>query len=169
VEIRLVISKFFNQASEIIEICKSKSRRLTTIESCTGGLLSAVVTAVPGSSEVFDCGFVTYSNEAKNKLVKVPSKTIIKFGAVSDEVAIAMAQGGLREARADISVSITGIAGPGGGTQQKPVGLVHFGIATNWSDARPNRIIFSGTRDEIRYQSVEHALKMVYKEVVDLP
>jgi nicotinamide-nucleotide amidase len=169
VEIKLVISKFFNQASEIIELCKSKSKRLTTIESCTGGLLSAVLTAVPGSSEIFDCGFVTYSNEAKNKLVKVPSKTIIKFGAVSDEVAIAMAQGGLHEAGADISVSITGVAGPGGGTAQKPVGLVHFGIATNWSDAQPNRIIFSGTRDEIRYQSVEHALKMVYKEVVDLP
>lgn len=168
-EIELIISNFLNQASELLELCKSKSKRLTTIESCTGGLLSAALTAVPGSSEVFDCGFVTYSNEAKNKLVKVPSKTIMKFGAVSDEVAIAMAQGGLHKAGADISVSITGVAGPGGGTQQKPVGLVHFGIATNWSDAQPNRIIFSGTRDEIRYQSVEHALKMVYKEVVDLP
>ena len=168
-EINLVISNVSNQASEVIKLCKSKSKRLTTIESCTGGLLSAVLTTVPGSSEVFDCGFVTYSNEAKNKLVRVPSETIIKFGAVSDEVAIAMAQGGLRETGADISVSITGVAGPGGGTQQKPVGLVHFGIATNWSDSQPNRIIFSGTRDEIRYQSVEHALKMVYKEVVDLP
>ena len=93
-EITLVNSKFFNQASELMELCKSKSKRLTTIESCTGGLLSALLTSVPGSSKVFDCGFVTYSNEAKNKLVQVPLNKIDEFGAVSDEVAIAMANGG---------------------------------------------------------------------------
>ena len=153
----------------MIEAAKAKELMLATAESCTGGLVAGALTGVAGSSAVVDRGFVTYSNEAKNKLVKVPSKTIMKFGAVSDEVAIAMAQGGLHKAGADISVSITGVAGPGGGTQQKPVGLVHFGIATNWSDAQPNRMIFSGTRDEIRYQSVEHALKMVYREVMDLP
>ena len=168
-EITLVNSKFFNQASELMELCKSKSKRLTTIESCTGGLLSAALTSVPGSSKVYDCGFVTYSNEAKNKLVQVPLNTIDEFGAVSDEVAIAMAHGGLRQSDADIAVSITGVAGPGGGTIQKPVGLVHFGIATSWSNAKSSHLIFSGTRDQIRHQSVKQALQIVFDEAVDAP
>ena len=168
-EITLVSSKFFDQASELVELCKSKSKRLTTIESCTGGLLSALLTSVPGSSEVFDCGFVTYSNEAKNKLVQVPLNKIDEFGAVSDEVAIAMANGGLCQSNADIAVSITGVAGPGGGTIQKPVGLVHFGIANGWSNAKSGQVIFSGTRDQIRDQSVEHALQLVFDEAVDAP
>ena len=168
-EITLVNSKFFNQASELMELCKSKSKRLTTIESCTGGLLSALLTSVPGSSKVFDCGFVTYSNEAKNKLVQVPLNKIDEFGAVSDEVAIAMANGGLCQSNAHIAVSITGVAGPGGGTIQKPVGLVHFGIATSWSNAKSGHVIFSGTRDQIRDQSVKHALQLVFDEAVDAP
>ena len=168
-EITLVSSKFFDQASELVELCKSKSKRLTTIESCTGGLLSALLTSVPGSSKVFDCGFVTYSNEAKNKLVQVPLNKIDEFGAVSDEVAIAMANGGLCQSNADIAVSITGVAGPGGGTIQKPVGLVHFGIANGWSNAKSGQVIFSGTRDQIRDQSVEHALQLVFDEAVDAP
>ena len=165
----MVSSKFFDQASELVELCKSKSKRLTTIESCTGGLLSALLTSVPGSSKVFDCGFVTYSNEAKNKLVQVPLNKIDEFGAVSDEVAIAMANGGLCQSNADIAVSITGVAGPGGGTIQKPVGLVHFGIATSWSNAKSGPVIFSGPRDQIRDQSVEHALQLVFDEAVDAP
>lgn len=168
-EITLVNSNLFTQASTLVDLCNSKSKRLTTIESCTGGLLSAALTSVPGSSKVFDCGFVTYSNEAKNKLVQVPLNKIDEFGAVSDEVAIAMAHGGLRQSDADIAVSITGVAGPGGGTIQKPVGLVHFGIATRWSNAKSSHVTFSGTRDQIRHQSVKHALQIVFDEAVDSP
>ena len=118
-----------DRASEIIQLCQIKRCKVATIESCTGGLISAALTAVSGASDVVDRGFITYSNEAKNQLVGVPVKLIETYGAVSEEVARAMAEGGLQRSIANITVSVTGIAGPGGGTDIKPVGLVHFACA----------------------------------------
>ena len=109
---------------------KVRKLKLAAAESCTGGLLTAALTEIPGSSDVVDRGFVTYSNDAKHELIGVPSRTLEKFGAVSRQTAVAMARGALAHSRADISVAITGIAGPTGGTRQKPVGLVHIAAAS---------------------------------------
>lgn len=103
--------------------------RIATAESCTGGMVSAVLTAIGGSSDVFERGFVTYSNEAKQELLGVPGEMITQFGAVSAEVAIAMAQGALAHSSAEVSVAITGVAGPAGGSEEKPVGLVYVSVA----------------------------------------
>ena len=103
---------------------------VATAESCTGGLVAAALTEIAGSSDVVDCGFVTYSNAAKQALLGVPAKTLDRHGAVSAETAIAMAVGALKHSQADLPVAITGIAGPGGGSKQKPVGLVHFAAAS---------------------------------------
>ena len=115
-----------DSARATITACKAAGLMVATVESCTGGLVSGALTSVSGSSDVVDRGFVTYSNEAKNELVGVPMHLIEAYGAVSTEVARAMAQGGVEQSNAQIAVSITGIAGPGGGSATKPVGLVHF-------------------------------------------
>jgi nicotinamide-nucleotide amidase len=109
--------------------CRAEGVKLATAESCTGGLAAALLTSVPGSSDVFERGFVTYSNESKTELLGVPAEIIAIHGAVSEETACAMAEGALARSRADIAISITGIAGPSGGTEEKPVGLVWFAAA----------------------------------------
>ena len=118
------------KAREVVEANRKAGRRLAVAESCTGGLVSAAITEIPGSSEVFEAGFITYSNEAKVSDLKVSEEVIDTFGAVSVATAWAMAQGALNESRADVAVAITGIAGPDGGTEQKPVGTVVFARAT---------------------------------------
>jgi len=117
------------RASALLERCKASGDMIVTAESCTGGLVAALLTEIAGSSAVVERGFVTYSNEAKNELLGVSSDILNSVGAVSEETAKAMAQGALKNSRASLAVSITGIAGPGGGTDTKPVGLVHFGCA----------------------------------------
>ena len=117
------------EAEGLLIACRARKLRISTAESCTGGLLAAVLTEVPGSSDVFERGFVTYSNEAKVEQLAVPWDVISHYGAVSDEAARAMATGALAHSRADIAVAITGIAGPGGGSAEKPVGLVHLSAA----------------------------------------
>jgi nicotinamide-nucleotide amidase len=117
------------EAASLLQACREKKLRLATAESCTGGLIAAILTEVPGSSDAFERGFVTYSNEAKSEMLWVPPKLIAQHGAVSEEVARAMALGALDHSRADIAVSVTGVAGPGGGTEAKPVGLVHLAAA----------------------------------------
>ena len=117
-------------ARTLLDLCRQKQLKLATAESCTGGLLAATLTEIPGSSDVLDRGFVTYSNEAKQAMLGVPAATLERFGAVSRETAEAMAKGALAHAPVDLAVSITGIAGPGGGTPDKPVGLVHFAAAS---------------------------------------
>jgi len=155
---------FFNQAAGVLAACRAKGLSIVTAESCTGGLVSAALTAVPGSSDVVERGFVTYSNEAKTEMLGVPADAIRTYGAVSSEVALMMAQGALERSRAHRAVAVTGIAGPGGGTAQKPVGLVYLAFSSraelNWEAA-------SGTvfelrfgdigRDKIRLQTVETA------------
>jgi nicotinamide-nucleotide amidase len=139
---------------------ESAGLRLATAESCTGGLIAGCLTAIPGSSAVVERGFVTYSNEAKTDMLGVPADLIGRVGAVSAEVAEAMATGALDHSRADIAVSVTGIAGPDGGTPTKPVGLVYLGVARRGGSVRHERHIFSGDRDGIRQAAVVRALEL---------
>lgn len=149
------------RAAEVLDLCRARKLKLATVESCTGGLLAAALTATAGSSDVVERGFVTYSNEAKTQLVGVPWQLVGYRGAVSEEVARAMAEGGLARSAADIAVAITGIAGPGGGTATKPVGLVFFGCALKNQLTEVRREVFSGDRQAIRRASVLTALEMV--------
>lgn len=146
------------QASEAL---RESGHSLTTVESCTGGWVAKSVTDLPGSSEVLDCGFVTYSNQAKQDLVGVKPETLDMFGAVSEETAAEMALGGLRNSGASIALSITGVAGPGGGTATKPVGMVCFGWATEAGLLNTETCYFEGDRDAVRSQAVVHALQGV--------
>ena len=133
---------------------------LTTAESCTGGMIAGAITDISGSSTWFERGFVTYSNQAKTEMIGVPGELIDKHGAVSEAVARAMAEGALRNSRAQISVSVTGIAGPGGGSEKKPVGTVSFG----WSDRLHTlcqTMHLKGDRHQIRLQAAAHALRGV--------
>jgi nicotinamide-nucleotide amidase len=121
--------ELIERAAALIALCRARGLKIATAESCTGGLVAGLLTEIPGSSAVVERGFVVYSNDAKRELLDVPEATLESFGAVSEQAARAMAQGALRHSRADFSVAITGIAGPDGGTAQKPVGLVHFACA----------------------------------------
>lgn len=116
-------------ARRALDACRARGLKIALAESCTGGLIAAALTEIPGSSDVFERGFVTYSNEAKQEMLGVPGDLVAVHGAVSSQVAEAMALGALDRSRAQIALSVTGIAGPGGGSAQKPVGLVHFGLA----------------------------------------
>jgi nicotinamide-nucleotide amidase len=116
-------------ATAVLDICRARGLTLATVESCTGGLVASALTDIAGSSDVVDRGFVTYSNEAKQQMLGVPAETLKKFGAVSRETAEAMARGAIANANVDLAIAITGIAGPGGGSAGKPVGLVHFATA----------------------------------------
>jgi nicotinamide-nucleotide amidase len=131
---------------------------LATAESCTGGMVATAMTDISGSSGWFERGFVTYSNQAKTEMIGVPAELIDKHGAVSEPVARAMAEGALRNSRAQVSLAITGIAGPGGGTPEKPVGMVSFG----WSNrlhTSVETLVFKGDREQIRVQAAAHALR----------
>ncbi len=139
--------------------------RIATAESCTGGLIAAALTETPGSSDVFDRGFVTYTNQAKSDLLGVAEDLLIHHGAVSAEVAAAMAEGALARSQADIAIAVTGIAGPDGGSRQKPVGLVYLGLARREADARVERCDFRGDRGAIRAAALSRALDMLGAEV----
>src|SRR5262249_34442037 len=149
-------------ARSLLDLCRSRKLVIATAESCTGGLVVAALTDIPGSSVVIDRGFVTYSNEAKREMLGVEAATLQTFGAVSKETAIQMAVGALERADVDLAVSITGIAGPGGATSGKPVGLVHFAVA-----ARDGRITHREHRfgaigrSAVRNRSVVEALRML--------
>ena len=148
-------------AEHVLELCRRRKLKLVTAESCTGGLIAAALTAIAGSSDVVERAFVTYSNEAKREMIGVPWDAILGYGAVSEPVARAMASGALARGNADISVSVTGVAGPGGGTPDKPVGLVHLAAERRGFDAIAERHVFPGDRDQIRRLTVVTALAMV--------
>lgn len=148
-------------AAELVRRLTDKRWMITTAESCTGGLVAAAITDVAGSSAVLDRGFVTYSNAAKTEMLGVSAELILAHGAVSVEVARAMADGALQHSRADISVSITGIAGPGGGSELKPVGLVHFACATKSKTVHIEKRYGDLGRDGIRAAAVKTALQLV--------
>lgn len=148
-------------AVEVLDLCRSHGLTIGTVESCTGGLVAGALTGIPGSSDVVMAGLVTYSNAAKSSLANVPPGLIEQYGAVSEDVARAMATGGRERLRVDLCVAITGIAGPGGGSAEKPVGLVWFAVASA-EDVRSRRAMFGGPgRDAIRMESVALALHML--------
>jgi nicotinamide-nucleotide amidase len=148
-------------AERVLLSCRQRGLTVSTVESCTGGLVAATLTAIAGSSDVVDRAWVTYSNEAKNEMVGVPMEEIARYGAVSEPVARAMAGGALQKCRADLSVSVTGVAGPGGGSAEKPVGLVHFAGARRGGVVVAERHVFPGDRDAIRRVSVLTALAIL--------
>jgi nicotinamide-nucleotide amidase len=151
-------------AAELLTLFKSCGLTVATAESCTGGLLAAVLTSISGSSAVVERGFVTYTNTAKTQSLGVPHSLLNSHGAVSAEVAAAMAEGALAQSNADVAISITGIAGPGGATEGKPVGLVYFGLAREHMKTQTvERRFGSIGRDEIREASVGTALMLLRK------
>ena len=153
-------------AREVLDLCRPRGMRVATAESCTGGLVAAALTAIAGSSDVVECGLVTYSDAAKQKLLGVPAAVLRRYGAVSGETAAAMAKGALRRSRADFAVSVTGIAGPGGGSKRKPVGLVHFAAASRKGKMIERRCLFGDIgRRPVRVRSVMEALALLARLV----
>ncbi|MCI8336016.1 MAG: CinA family protein [Peptococcaceae bacterium] len=148
-------------AEKIVAELLNQHKWLATAESCTGGLIAATITDVAGSSGCFGYGVVTYSNEAKHRLIGVSEESLSAWGAVSPQVAEEMARGVAAVSGADIGIAVTGIAGPGGGSAEKPVGLVYIGMATG-DEVQVVKNNFSGTRQEIRHATVEKALSMVW-------
>jgi nicotinamide-nucleotide amidase len=150
-------------AKRLLDICKRKNFTVATVESCTAGLVAGTLTEVPGTSSILDRGFVTYSNQAKQDMVGVSAATLKAHGAVSRETAEEMARGAIAHAPVDLAVSVTGIAGPDGGSAEKPVGLVHFAVAS-----RSGRIVHAEKRfgdigrSDVRKQSVLQAFRMLH-------
>jgi nicotinamide-nucleotide amidase len=149
------------EAEALLAACRTAGLRIVTAESCTGGLIAALLTEIPGSSDVVDRGMVVYSNDAKAAQLGVPPALIVAHGAVSEEVARAMAEGALRHADAQLSIAVTGVAGPGGGTPHKPVGLVHLASARAGGSVIHERRVFPGDRAAIRLASVACGLKLL--------
>ena len=155
---------FQQQLQTLTNNLSTQNLKVTCAESCTGGLLAANLTRLPGSSAWFDMGFVTYSNEAKQQMLNVNPTTLAHYGAVSEEVVREMALGALIASKADYALSISGIAGPTGGSEEKPVGLVWFGLASKkriWAESK----IFNGDRDQIRAQAVQHAVQLLLSKL----
>ena len=148
-------------AEALLQACRDKQVRIATAESCTGGLIAAALTAIAGASDVLDRGFVSYSNDAKHDMLGVPLATIEQHGAVSEEVAAAMATGALDRSNAGIAISVTGLAGPGGGSADKPIGLVCFGIARRDQPPVASEQVFSGDRTAVRAGAVAHAIALI--------
>ena len=155
-------------AVRFIDACKEKGIMAATAESCTGGMIAAAITDIAGSSAVFDRGFVTYSNEAKTAMLGVPMTLIAAHGAVSEPVARAMAEGALVHSAADVAVSVTGVAGPGGGSAEKPVGLVHFALAVAGAPTGHAECRFGNVgRAGVRAAAVLQALSMLETALAD--
>jgi nicotinamide-nucleotide amidase len=157
----MITQTLLDDAATLLDACRAKQVKLATAESCTGGLIAAVLTAIAGSSDVVERGFVTYSNEAKTELLGVPAELIRSVGAISEPVAQRMAEGALQRSHADIVVSVTGVAGPGGGSADKPVGLVCFGLAHRGHDTVSERHVFPGDRTAIRLAAVQKAFALM--------
>jgi nicotinamide-nucleotide amidase len=151
-----------DDAKRLLADIRERKLQLATAESCTGGLIAGLFTEIPGSSDVVDRGFVTYSNAAKAEMLGVPAAMISSLGAVSREVAIAMAEGAISRSKAQISIAVTGVAGPGGGTAQKPVGLVHLAAAHGAAATLHHECRFGElSRAEIRIETVRAALTLI--------
>lgn len=147
-------------AQSVVDILKEKNLMLSTAESCTGGMIGELITSVSGASEVYGFGFITYANEAKEQILGVKHETLEKFGAVSEETAREMALGAKRVSGSDISVSVTGIAGPGGGTKEKPVGLVYTAICFN-EKVEVFKLLLKGDRESVRKQTCEKVFENI--------
>ncbi len=154
-------------AQSVLDACRARGWRLATAKSCTGGLVAGALTAIAGSSDVVERGFVTYSNAAKSELLGVSPETIANHGAASAETAAEMAQGALARSPVDLAISVTGIAGPGGVTPAKPAGLVLFGVARRDGRCRTERRVFPGDRTAVREAVLEVALRFLEAEARD--
>jgi nicotinamide-nucleotide amidase len=150
-----------DQARDVLDAARAKNIRIVTAESCTGGLITALLTEIPGSSDVMERGFVTYSNEAKEESLGVPATLLGKYGAVSDQVARAQAGGALRHARAQLAIAVTGIAGPGGGSAEKPVGLVYVALADGHNISSHEYRFGDIGRGQVRLATVRGAIKLL--------
>ena len=150
-----------NLSLKIVKLLNSKGLTVSFAESCTGGLLSSTITSISGSSKVFNMGLVTYSNNAKVKLLKVPKKTISKYGAVSYETCLSMVKNLSKISKSNISISITGVAGPSGGTKEKPVGLVYIGLKKGSKIIIKKNLFKSKIRTSIQKTTAKKALKMI--------
>jgi nicotinamide-nucleotide amidase len=153
-------------AASVGQALKRRNLLMATAESCTGGGIAQAITDIPGSSEWFDCGFVTYSNASKSELLSIPAATIAQHGAVSEEIAGAMAQAAVDNSNASVAVSTTGIAGPGGAVPGKPVGTVCFGWHVG-NKTRTERRVFEGDRHAVRDQAVAYALACLLRQLED--
>ena len=153
------------KAHDILKALRKREYKLATAESCTGGLLSAAITEIPNSSEVFERGYVTYSNDSKVELLTVPTYYIEDFGAVSYQTAVAMAEGALLMSKANIAVSITGVAGPDGGTEKTPVGTVYIATAYEGHESVHELHNFSGSRHCVRERSIITAFDMILNRI----
>ena len=159
-----IISSIDELKIKLYNALREKNLTLSTAESCTGGMIGAFITSIPGISSYYGYGFVTYSNEAKQKLIGVRGETLEKFGAVSAETVLEMAEGALRVSGADIAVSVSGIAGPGGGSEKKPVGLVYIGYAQK-EKRLFKKLNLSGDRDLVRLLTVKNVLELIVKQL----
>ena len=152
-----------NLSFKIVQLLSKKKLTISFVESCTGGLLASSITSISGSSKVFNIGLVTYSNNAKVKLLQVPKKTITKYGAVSYETCLSMAKNLSKISKANISISVTGVAGPSGGTKAKPVGLVYIGLKKGSKIIVMKNLFKSKKRISIQKATAKQALKMILK------
>lgn len=156
------------RAEAVLAEARDRGLTIATAESCTGGLIIGCLTEIAGSSDVVDRGFVTYSNAAKTELLGVPAATLEAAGAVSEEVAIAMAEGALAHGHANLAVAVTGVAGPGGGTAEKPVGLVHLATARAGAATAHRRMEYGDAgRDRVREETVVAALEMLRARIAE--
>lgn len=155
-----------DRAARLLGLLRALGHKIATAESCTGGLIAGLLTEIPGSSDVVERGFVTYSNEAKMELLGVPSATLERVGAVSRETALAMAAGALKASHANIAVAVTGVAGPGGGSAEKPVGLVHLCVQRTGHPPRHIEARYGNIgRSGVRMATLETALEMLFDEL----
>ena len=154
-----------DEAARLLDAFRARGLRLATAESCTGGLIAALLTEIPGASDVVERGFVTYSNAAKSELLGVPAPLIAKHGAVSAQVARAMAEGALARAPVDVTIAVTGIAGPGGASPGKPVGLVYLAAARKTRETVVERHQFPGDRTAVRLATVEAAFVLIERQL----
>ena len=154
-----------NIAQKLLELARQKKVMIAVAESCTGGLVTSAITAISGSSDVFDRGFITYSYESKTEILGVPQELIATKGAVSQEVAEQMVLGTIKNSHANLAVAITGIAGPSGGTASKPVGLVYIAVKYN-ENVEVIENNFQGDRNQIRTQAAEKALELMYRKLL---
>lgn len=157
-------SELMQLSEQVGQALKARGATVTTAESCTGGWVAKVITDIAGSSAWFERGFVTYSNEAKAQMIGVREETLAQHGAVSEPVVVEMAIGALKAARADYAVSISGIAGPDGGSEEKPAGTVWFAFATARGEGITRRECFSGDRDAVRRQATAYALQTLWQQ-----
>jgi len=154
-----------NLAKTLIKKASKNKTIIATSESCTGGLISSAITSIDGSSAVFDRSFITYSNNAKTQMLRVCQAVLEEYGAVSEQVAKQMAIGAVKHSEANLAVSITGVAGPTGGTDKKPVGLVYIGLFHDgWSEAKVTKNNFSGDRNGVREKTTLKALELLINE-----